>query len=103
MRQLKEYLDQIDHLEARFGDMPPRPRFGGLLLGGFLIAFTACACKGPWWSSILLTAVFVPLFLLIYYDANSKKGSRKRSRDGPRQPRGVTQGERPPRRVAGQE
>ena len=88
MDPFSKYLEKYEELEASMGgDTPPACRVGGILLGTYLVTCGAiCATSAPHlWAIGVVTAVFVPLFLLIRHDAKGK-GIRKRTGNRPREP-----------------
>lgn len=91
LKKLEQYEKRYQIAKVTVGRMPVTAMTGTLLMGGWLAAVTFI-CRAGWpWVAVLVTVVFVPLFLLIYYDVR-KIGIRARARDRPREPRGAAGG-----------
>jgi hypothetical protein len=78
MDPLKKYLEAYQGIIEVTADVPPRPRTGSMLFMAYCATIaTVCGFKGPEWLYLLLTAIFI----IVYIDVRS--GFTKRPRDRP--------------------
>lgn len=85
MGKLSDYEAKYNIVKATIGEMPVVTMTGTLHLMGYLAAVSSISwAKAPPWIALMITAVWLPYSLFIYYDVR-KIGIRARARDRPRE------------------